>query len=865
MEVITYTFPIVLARVAFLDRVGLVSAWEKFPIDFTYMHTDHKSTSILDNFYVNEGLLQYIESAGPMHLGDNPSGHSPIMLSLRVGDIPQKPSEDEVRVPRCLAWGRAQVPEIKQFTEQLKERLEQLEDPLSLLCKDVKCKNIQHSQERDEQVIDVMSAWIEAGYTTIPAVPPPRPQGKEKKTLLPGWKENCEKPCKDAKFWYAVWLSAGKPSTGELHKVMVSTRIKFRAAVRKAKQEANAQKLRTYLEAAEAGDKTLLQEMRRVRGGKHHHQELPDSLEGAVGHSDIIGKFRSLYEALYNSAGTEEKMIELKRIVGDRIDCRGEAEVRKITAAEVQEACKRMKPGKIDVSEGYASDVFRHAPNILHEKLAAIFRSFLTHGTITLSILSCSFMPLLKSARKDPTQFDSWRAVAGASQLLKLFEYVILNIWGGHLESDSLQFGFKSGTGTDQCTWLLLSVAEHYLNRGSPTLCCLLDVRKGFPSVKFSSLFEICLKDKKLPPIVCRVLMFMYQEQTGCIKMQGKRSAAFNLSNGMREGAACSPTLWAVYADGLLVALRKSGLGCYVAGVWMGGYLYADDLALLAPNRSILASMLALVEAYGASLNLVFSTSQEPKKCKSFCLYFVGPMPEKKIKFPTPLQLNGVVLPWVKTAVHLGHILHQDLTMTADAAARRARFISSSVEVRSQFSFTTPLHALKAVKVTSCDAYGSVLWRLDSQAASSFYKAYSSCVRMVYHLPQNTFTYLVEGHLSLGQKPLRNLVLGRYPAFYQRMAWGPSREVFIMAEVAARDQRTVTACNLAHVSAVTRLDCATSGWLDMKAALPIKEVPEKEKWRLGFLDSLLRERAELEKEGKDTKRVVAMLSSLCTT
>ena len=100
----------------------------------------------------------------------------------------------------------------------------------------------------------------------------------------------------------------------------------------------------------------------------------------------------------------------------------------------------------------------------------------------------------------------------------------------------------------------------------------------------------------------------------------------------------------------------------------------------------------------------------------------------------------------------------------------------------------------------------------------SFYKAYSSCVQRVYHLPPNTFTYLVEGHISLGLKPLRNLVLGRYPAFYQRMAWCPSREVFIMAEVTASDQHSVTACNLAHVSAVTRLDFATSGWLDIKAA-----------------------------------------------
>ena len=112
------------------------------------------------------------------------------------------------------------------------------------------------------------------------------------------------------------------------------------------------------------------------------------------------------------------------------------------------------------------------------------------HHCSTLSIHTCSFMPLLKSARKDPTKFDSWRAVAGASQLLKLFEYVLVNFWGGHLESNILQFGFKKKTGTDQYTWRLLLVAEHYLTRGTPTLCWLLDVRKGFPGCSSASYLE---------------------------------------------------------------------------------------------------------------------------------------------------------------------------------------------------------------------------------------------------------------------------------------------------------------------------------------------------------------------------------------
>ena len=43
----------------------------------------------------------------------------------------------------------------------------------------------------------------------------------------------------------------------------------------------------------------------------------------------------------------------------------------------------------------------------------------------------------------------------------------------------------------------------------------------------------------------------------------------------------------------------------------------------------------------------------------------------------------------------------------------------------------------------------------------------------------------------------------------------------------------------------------------------MKEVQKKEGWRTGLLDILMRERADLMREDKDTRRVNAMLASLC--
>ena len=109
------------------------------------------------------------------------------------------------------------------------------------------------------------------------------------------------------------------------------------------------------------------------------------------------------------------------------------------------------------------------------------------------------------------------------------------------------------------------------------------------------------------------------------------------------------------------------------------------------------------------------------------------------------------------------------------------------------------------------------------------------------------------------------MVLCRYPAFFQRTAWGPSREVAIAAELAAGDRRTVTAGNLAYVSDITKLDGARAGWLELTAALPVKEVADKVCWRLGLLDSLIKEREELEGKEMSNKQIVARIGSLCAT
>ena len=522
-----------------------------------------------------------------------------------------------------------------------------------------------------------------------------------------------------------------------------------------------------------------------------------------------------------------------------------------------------MLPGKNDVTEVYTSDVFLHAPDSLFDHLATVFRSYLNHGTVTLQILCCAFLPLFKGVLKNPEVFDSYRAIAGASQLLKLFEYVILTVWGDSLDSDTMQFGFKKGVSTTQCTWLVNEVTTYFMRRGTAVTACLLDCSKAFDKCRFDKLFQK-LMCKGLPAVVVRVLVFMYEEQQGWVKLGGKKSSSFALTNGTRQGSVLSPLLFSIYLDDLLRELRKLQLGCHIGGLWYGACGYADDLILLAPNRQVLQRMVQVCEVYGTAHNLVFSTDPVPARSKTKCMFFCGRT--GNVKYPAPIKLDGKDLPWVEQADHLGQTLHQSVTMEKDCHRARAKFIDKNVEVRDQFAFAHPSQTLKMIQLLCCDGYGSMLWELQSNPVEKIFKSWNTSVKHVWGVPLSTFTYLVEGYFAAGMPSFRNQILSRYPGFFRKLLVSPSKEVRILSRIVSNDPRSTTCLNLRYIRKKTGISKAEwfSSWR-IKEALPVQQVPECEHWRLGLLATLLKMRCDRYRQVQDSKHLCAMIDSLSST
>ena len=472
----------------------------------------------------------------------------------------------------------------------------------------------------------------------------------------------------------------------------------------RVKRDRKKHQAETLLVAAMEGDAQLLQEMKTIKKGGRDKVEMTDSVAGCEGEQNIAEKFKESYEALFNSAPTGEEMAELKTKLENLVAAADTEEVSKVTGGVVKQAVIRMKLRKTDVSGSFVSDSLKYAPDLLYDQLASVFRSWLIHGTVTPSLLACSFLPLLKSSLKDPSDLSSYRAIAGSSLILKVFELVVVQLWGHLLTSDSLQFGYKTNTSTTHCTWLASEVIQQLMRGGVNPIVTVLDCSKAFDKCKFSLLFSRLL-EKGLPPVVVRVLIFIYMEQYGWVKWGDTRSSMMPISNGTRQGAILSPIFWAVYADPMLERLRQLGLGAHIAGLFMGAVCYADDVLLVAPTRNAMQRMLVEVEDFAAKSNITFSTDPIPSKSKSKCMYVVGN--KRNLEKPAPLTLCGRSLPWVDKVDHLGNILTSHGNMEHDAAVKRAKFITTSTEIRELFKFAAPSEILKALKIYCNSYYGS--------------------------------------------------------------------------------------------------------------------------------------------------------------
>jgi hypothetical protein len=631
--------------------------------------------------------------------------------------------------------------------------------------------------------------------------------------------------------------------------------MQYKYAFRRLKRASLKLKNDKFVQSLIQGGVCIFKEVKKFRGKSSN---CSSRIDEEIGSRNIANHFAGIYSKLYNQVEQGQQISDLQEELNSKISDADISDINRIDINLIKLALHRMKGNKSDALFNFQSDCLINGPPELLNHLVHMIKTFIMHGEVPYFILVCTLLPLVKDNLGDITLSDNYRAIAAGSQILKLLDIVILILEGEKLGCDEMQFGFQQKSSTTMCSWAVSAVIDHYNRQGSVVYGCAMDLSKAFDMVEWVSLFQD-LQARNVAPVFLRILLYVYTAQSCDVKWNGAYSNRFLVTNGVRQGAVSSPTLFSVYINDLFRLLRNSGLGCRIQNCFFACFGYADDLLLLSASRSGLQSMVKICEDFAKSRKLKFSTNADPKKSKTKCIIFSKKAQSRQGILP--ISLNGDPLPWVESVKHLGNTLECDNSMRKDINVKKGQFIGKVNSLAQEFHFTSSDVFLKIVNIYCTSFHGSGLWDLFSSDSDRLYKSWNVSMRLAMNVPWTTHRYLIES--ISGQLHLQVMLASRLVKFLESLKTSSKLGVRFLAGISESDRRTVMGRSISRLADETGTAAAGLSPSLIKRRMKYFMVPEEQGWRRLLLKELLNDKMEI--PGFSVSELQTMKNYLCTT
>ena len=239
--------------------------WDTISVPYTHIHTDGKSRSTIDHFFVSPRLIPLVEAGGIVERGDNRSRHCPIWLKLKLGTLPINEKVPKW-IPSRVNWSKASHEQISSFKQNLEYRIcileQNIKSSADFCCDNPHCKLEVHSAAHDDIMLDILTAIVETSHQNIPC----NKGGWSKKTTsrldVPGWNSEVKLFKQNSMYWCNLWRTHGRLTEGWLVESYKEARRQYHYAVMRVKRDRQKHQAEELLCAAMHGDVELLKEMK---------------------------------------------------------------------------------------------------------------------------------------------------------------------------------------------------------------------------------------------------------------------------------------------------------------------------------------------------------------------------------------------------------------------------------------------------------------------------------------------------------------------------------------------------------------------------------------------------------------------------
>ena len=702
------------------------------------------SRSFIDHIIVNNHV-SYTD-LNVLYNGHNLSDHNPVTIQTNHNVTETRNNLTKYRV---IDWENATKENIENYKKQLRYFLNQYHIPLCI----VNCDNLFCNDHNDiiiEKVDELLEIMTICAEITIPSkIVTSEPKG------IPGWNEFV-KPYKNKSiFCNELWVSAGKPSSGQLFDDRKFARYKYHWAIKQVKK--NKDRIILNKTAQQLTQKSFNDFYKTIKKLKGNNRMQVTIIDDKCTEEDIADNFRSIYSTLYNSI-QDKNLSTTKSKINNLIETRCKANLckqscHKVSCDTIKKAIKCLNDGKNDETYNIYTDHFINASDLAYEKLSTLITVMLNHGTASELINKSIIKPIPKNKNNSLSDSKNYRAISKNTIISKIIDHVLINQIGEKMNTTDYQFAYKTGLSTSLCSFLVAETINYYRSRRSNVYMISLDATKAFDRVQYSKLFNKLI-DKEICPIIIRFIMNSYLISKSLVKWNDKESRPFNLNNGVKQGAVLSAPLFALYIDDLLNQLNTSKKGCHIGQICANAFGYADDIVILSPTCKALRLLIEICEKYANEHMIKFN----PDKCTllifsdpNFCIKDIN------------ISISGSKIKNVKNEKHLGHVFQNAENMIDFSNVTRDIKVRTNVIIN-QFKPVSWLAKVKLFLSQCSSLYGCHLWNLDDIKVKELHTAWNVSCRKILGLNPRTRTYLL-GPLMKSME-IEDIIMHRMSSFF---------------------------------------------------------------------------------------------------